>query len=189
MSQHHHLIVIGSRARVGACGMLLAGMYLLGWAGRAHGEPARLQAKVDARSCQVAFDSGQKKEQSGRLVEASLLFAQCADETCGAPLWHDCVVRSTQLSTALPSVVPVVVDESGAPRVDVEVKMDGRLITSQLNGRAIAIDPGTHEFSFSTSAGVFSSQKLTIARGERNHALSVSYPSGAKARLPATVTQ
>jgi hypothetical protein len=154
---------------------------------RAHGEPVRSQSGAGGRACQVAFQSGQEKEQSGRLVEASQLFAQCSDESCGAPLWQDCITRSTQLSSAVPSVVPVVVDESGDPRTDVRVEMDGRVIASELTGRSIAIDPGTHHFSFSTTAGVFASQKVTITKGERNRALAISFPSGRQARLPATV--
>jgi hypothetical protein len=168
--------------RVGGAALLLV---LAG--ARAHGEPARSQSSADARACQVAYQSARQKEQSGRLVEASQLFAQCSDETCGVPLWHDCITRSTQLSSAVPSVVPVVFDESGAARVDVKVEMDGQVIASQLNGRSIAIDPGTHQFSFSTPAGVFASQKVTIAKGERNRALAISFPSGRQARMPATV--
>ena len=168
-------------------GVAGSGLLLVLAGARAHGEPTRSQGSADARACQVAYQSAREKEQSGRLVEASQLFAQCSDETCGVPLWHDCITRSTQLSTAVPSVVPVVFDESGAARVDVKVEMDGRVIASELNGRSIAIDPGTHQFSFSTPAGVFASEKLTIAKGERNRALAFSFPSGRQARMPPTV--
>jgi hypothetical protein len=169
--------------------MLLLGMFLFRGAATARSETAHARPGAEAHACQVAYQSGQQKEQNGHLVEASQLFAQCAEESCGATLWQDCIVRGTRISTALPSVVPLVIDESGAPRTDVQVKMDGQVIASQINGRAIPIDPGTHEFSFSTSAGVFASQKLTIAKGERNHELAVSYPSGAKGRMPATIAQ
>ena len=77
----------------------------------------------------------------------------------------------------MPSVVPLVVDDKGDPRVDVQVKMDGRVIASELNGRAIPVDPGTHEFSFSTPAGVFASKQVTFAKGERNRTLAVSMPA------------
>ena len=75
----------------------------------------------------------------------------------------------------------MVLDESGDPRVDVEVKMDGQVITSQLNGCAIPIDPGTHEFSFSTAGGTFALQKLAIVEGERNRLLTASYSANAPA--------
>lgn len=186
---HHRLIGRRTGVRIGACGVLLLGMSLFQGGTMARSETVRSRSGAEARACQVAYQSGQQKEQNGHLVEASQLFAQCAEESCGATLWQDCIVRGTRISTALPSVVPLVVDESGAPRTDVQVKMDGQVIASQINGRAIPIDPGTHEFSFSTSAGVFASQKLTIGKGERNHELAVSYPSGAKAHMPTASRQ
>jgi hypothetical protein len=187
MSQHRRLI--GRSVRIGASATLVLGMSLFQGGAPARSETARGQGGSDAHACQVAFEAGQKKEQLGHLIEASQLFAQCAEESCGVSLFHDCIVRSTRISTSLPSVVPFVVDESGAPRLDVEVKMDGRVIASQLNGRAIPIDPGTHDFSFSTTQGVFVSQRLTLVKGERNQPLAYSYPSGAKVGLPPTATK
>jgi hypothetical protein len=183
---HHRLS--GRSVQIGACGMLLLAMSLFQGGAMARSESSRPRPVAGARACQVAYESGQHKEQLGQLVEASQLFAQCAEESCGTALWQDCIVRGTRISAALPSVVPLVMDESGVLRTDVQVKMDGQVIASQLNGRAIPIDPGTHEFSFSTGGGVFSSQRLTIAKGERNQALAVSYPSGDKAHLPPTAS-
>jgi hypothetical protein len=174
MSQYR---LVDRSVRIAACGTLLAGALLFHGGARAHAEPARPVTKADARACQSAYQTGQEREQAGHLVEASELFAQCAEESCGASLWQDCVVSGTRLSSAVPSVVPLVVDEKGDPRIDVQVRMDGRVITSQLNGRAIPVDPGTHEFSFSTPAGVFASKKVTFAKGERNRTVAVSLPS------------
>jgi len=137
--------------------------------------------KTDARACQIAYQTGQEREQSGRLVEASELFARCAEEACGTT-WQECVVRGTRLSSAVPSVVPLVTDDKGDPRIDVQVKMDGRVIASELNGRAIPVDPGTHEFSFSTPAGIFASKKVTFAKGERNRTLAVLMPAKTASR-------
>ena len=144
------------------------------------------KAKSSARSCQTAFQSAQDKEKAGKLVEASQLFASCSDEVCGASVWHECIARSTHLRSSLPSVIPLAVDEGGEPRADVEVTMDGHVITSQLTGRAIPVDPGPHEFSFSIGSGVFASAKITVVEGERNRPLSVSCPAPASSRRSAT---
>jgi hypothetical protein len=185
MSHRLHLTSRGVRMGASACGLLVM---VLG-AGRAQAESARLQAKVDAKACRAAYQTGQEKEQAGHLVEASQLFVKCSDEACGTSVWQSCVAHNTQIHLTLPSVIPVVLDESGDPRVDVQVKMDGQLITSQLNGCAIPIDPGSHEFSFSTAAGVFASQKLSIAEGERNRMLTASYVAAAPARRSTTVAK
>jgi hypothetical protein len=186
MSQHQVTNRLSSRSL--ALGMLASASFLALLGGSvAHAETVQAtKAKSPARSCQTAFQSAQDKEKAGKLVEASQLFASCSDEVCGTSIWHECVTRNTHLRASLPSIIPLAVDQGGAPRADVEVTMDGHVITSQLTGRAIPVDPGPHEFSFSTGSGVFASAKITVVEGERNRPLSVSCPAPANTRLSAT---
>jgi hypothetical protein len=190
MSRH-----VKIRSRLDARSVALAALVLastLTLAGRtAHAEDAAgagagtVKSK-QARTCQVAYQSGQEKEGAGQMVEAHKLYLSCSDASCGEATWHACVAANTHLRATLPSVVPVVVDASGVPRADVEVKMDGQVILSQLNGVAIPVDPGTHEFSFSVGSDVFASTKIDVVAGERNRTISVSCPAAVKARRPAT---
>ena len=141
------------------------------------GEPSAPSATGAERTCMTAFKSAQEHEQSGRLVEASQLFFSCEDEACGSALWEQCAAGASRLRAYMPSVVPLVVDDLGQPRadmLDVRVKMDGALLVSRLDGRAVPVDPGTHEFSFDLGGGVVATQKVTIVRGQRNRAISVS---------------
>jgi len=127
-----------------------------------------------SRACLAAFERAQAQEEAGHLVEAGRLFRACGAAECGSPLWQECASRNTRLRSYTPSVVPFVVDDSGEPRVDVEVKMDGLLLASRLDGRALPVDPGTHELTFSTESGVIGTKKITVARGQRNLPVSVS---------------
>jgi hypothetical protein len=141
------------------------------------GEPSAPKATGSEHACMTAFKTAQQHEQSGRLVEASQLFLSCEDETCGSPLWEECAASASRLRAYMPSIVPLVVDDLGQPRadvLDVRVKMDGALLISRLDGRALPVDPGTHEFSFDMGGGVVATQKVTIVRGQRNRAISVS---------------
>jgi len=148
-------------------------------AGAAKGKPAR--------ACQVAYQSGQEKESAGQMVEAHKLYLSCSDASCGAATWHACVAANTHLRATLPSIVPIAIDQNGEPRADVEVKLDGQVITSQLNGLSIPVDPGPHELSFSVGSDVFASTKIDVVEGERNRQVSVSVPAAAtKPRRPAT---
>src|SRR5262249_15802740 len=82
----------------------------------------------------------------------------------------------------IPSVVPVVTDETGAPRVDVQVRIDGELVATQLDGRALPVDPGMHEFSFTMDGNVIARQKLMILQGQRNRQIAATLRSaGGKA--------
>jgi hypothetical protein len=190
MSRH-----VKIRSRLDARSVALGALVLastLALAGRparaeeAAGAGAGTAKPKQARACQVAYQSGQDKENAGQMVEAQKLYLSCSDPSCAAATWHACVSANTHLRATLPTVVPVVVDASGTPRADVEVKMDGQVILSQLNGVAIPVDPGTHEFSFSVGSDVFASTKIDVVAGERNRTISVSCPAAVKPRRPAT---
>jgi hypothetical protein len=139
------------------------------------GEQPSPAQKGDASACMSAFASGQQSEESGRLVQASHLFLECAKTSCGEPLWQRCASHNTQLRTTIPSVVPIVTDAAGQPRVDVQVKVDGQLLTSRLDGMALMVDPGTHELSFSAGGTTFATETVTLLRGQRNRLIPVVF--------------
>jgi hypothetical protein len=130
------------------------------------------------RDCASTYKTAQEREQSGNLLEANRLYSECSQTTCGDPMWLECSSHQTQLHDELASVVALVTDENGEDRPDVQVRMDGKLLTSKLDGRSLTVTPGAHEFSFSAGHGTFASEKITVARGEHNRLISVSLPSG-----------
>jgi hypothetical protein len=127
-------------------------------------------------ACTTAHAKAQEREQSGHLREARALYQACAKPACDNDLQQECKTQGTQLDADIPSIAPVVTDRERAPHADVELKMDGEVLTSRLTGQALPVDPGLHEFTFSTNKGVFSTQKVMVAEGERNHPLSASMP-------------
>jgi hypothetical protein len=146
-------------------------------AGAGNAEPSPAGLPKGERLCVAAFRSAQEHEQAGQLADAKQQWLKCARATCGSFLKQECTTRYTQLDTDIPSVVPVVTDDSGAPRTDVEVRIDGELVASQLDGRALPVDPGMHEFSFTNAGNVFAKQKLMILQGQRNRQISASLRS------------
>jgi hypothetical protein len=134
-----------------------------------------------ANACVDKYKTGLDNEQAGHLKQARELFIGCAKASCGSPLRDECTTRFTQLSTDIPSVVPVVTDEAGNPQTDVEVRVDGERLTSSLDGHSFLLDPGVREFSFSREGRVFATQRLMIVQGQRNRLLSVSSQPAAEA--------
>jgi hypothetical protein len=131
---------------------------------------------VGSNDCTNAHAKAQEREQSGHLREARALYRSCASLACDKSLQEECTAQATQLDADIPSIAPVVTGRESAPHVDIVVKMDGEVLTAKLGGQALPVDPGLHEFTFSTNKGVFSIQKVMIAQGERGHPLSVSMP-------------
>jgi hypothetical protein len=147
--------------------------------------------RFSPNQCEASWRNAQTRIDTGRLREARELLSECARPACGAIYVRRCVARSAQLDSDIPTVVPVATDEAGAPLVDVQVKADGELVTARLDGRGLAIDPGLHQFSFSTpDDGVFAETKVMILEGQRNRPISVSlHRSGAPVAVASTPRQ
>ena len=149
--------------------------------------PASASKREVCTPAYVAYKDALKAEKSGHMREARELLQTCMQATSCGGLVPKCSAKYTELVADMSSVVPVVTDEEGAPRVDVEVKMDGEPLTSHLDGRGLPVEPGVHEFTFSNDAGVFSKQTIMILEGQRNRPISASLSSGkAKATAPAS---
>jgi hypothetical protein len=129
-------------------------------------------------SCVENYKTGLENEQVGHLKQARELFIKCSKASCGSPLRDECTTRFTQLSTDIPSVVPLVTDEAGGPQTDIEVRVDGERLTSTLDGHSFALDPGLREFSFSKDGRVFATQRVMIIQGQRNRMISAGLQGG-----------
>jgi hypothetical protein len=148
----------------------------------------RTGAPESVAACVDNYKTGLDREQSGHLRQARELFIKCSKAACGSPLRDECTTRFTQLSTDIPSVVPLVTDETGGPQTDIEVRVDGERLTSSLDGHAFSLDPGVREFSFSKDGRVFATQKVMIVQGQRNRLISASLQQladGGAAKRPA----
>jgi hypothetical protein len=136
--------------------------------------------KEERQACVAAYNKAQERAKSAHLRDAREFLSKCARPQCGSFLQQECTHLYTQLETDIPSVVPLVADETGAPHALVEVRMDGELLTSKLDGHALLVDPGKHEFTFSTDLGVFAKKKIMIVQGQRNRPISAVLHTGRK---------
>jgi hypothetical protein len=56
-------------------------------------------------------------------------------------------------------------------------------LTSRIDGRSLPVDPGLHEFSFTSEGRVLATQKVMILQGQRNRPISVAIkPSAVNAK-------
>jgi hypothetical protein len=158
--------------RFGACGVALL---FYATPGQSQ-DRSKAKGKETPATCSDAYKSALQMEESGRLQEARDTLLTCAKSACGNPLRQQCMDRYSRLDSDIPSVIPLVTDDVGDPKVDVQVTMDGKVLTSKLDGRSLPVDPGLHEFSFSGDTGIFASQTIMIVQGHRNRRLSAVLP-------------
>jgi hypothetical protein len=133
----------------------------------------RGNAHAESPACSASYARALERVREARLNEASEAFAVCSRAVCSEETRRECSTRRAQLDADIPSLVPLVTDDAGEPRILVEVRIDGALVTSRLDGRALPVDPGKHELTFGTDAGVFATRHLMVVQGERNRAIHV----------------
>jgi hypothetical protein len=136
-------------------------------------EPAKDKGKT-GRSCASTYGTAVQLEQSGKLRQARDLLLACANTPCTGLVRQQCWTRYAQLESDIPSVVPLVTGDDGDPRVDVQVSIDNEPLTSRIDGRSLPVDPGLHEFSFTSDGRVLATQKVLILQGQRNRPISVA---------------
>ncbi len=119
------------------------------------------------------------RESRGQLKGARDMLVTCAKPACGSVVASQCSSGLARLGTDVPTVVPVVTDPDGAPVLDVEVDVDGAVLSPRIDGQGREVDPGLHEFSFRTKDGVFAAMKVLVVEGVRNRQLQVVMRPGA----------
>jgi hypothetical protein len=125
-------------------------------------------------ACRGSYNKATERIRAGQLREGRLLLKSCVLPICGTFLEKACTTLHAKLEGDIPSVVPVVTDASAAIASQIEVKMDGEVLASKIDGQAIAVDPGHHQFTFSDANGVFATEEVLIVQGHQNRSISVS---------------
>ncbi len=109
------------------------------------------QARADedpVTQCIAASDKGLDLRKQGKLIEARGVLAACAATTCGPDISGVCQKRIAEISATLPSIVFSPKDLAGNDVAGVKVAVDGAAESEVLDGRPIALDPGSHTFKF-----------------------------------------
>jgi len=107
-----------------------------------HAKPCGAQSK-GKEECVAAYEQAQVAKQEGDLLKAERQLVSCAGAGCPDAMQADCTRWLEEVHTALPSVVFRALTESGADIADARVELDGQP-ERILDGRAIAVNPGTH---------------------------------------------
>jgi hypothetical protein len=129
--------------------------------------PARA-ADPTIADCLAAAESSLKlrAEHKIRLTRTQLLV--CASATCPAEIRQECSKRIDEVNAAAPTIVLTVKDKGGRELGSVKVSVDGQTVADHLDGSALAIDPGAHEFTFEASGQAPYTQTIILHEGEKD---------------------
>ncbi|HEY4013933.1 MAG TPA: hypothetical protein VGM06_11390 [Polyangiaceae bacterium] len=133
----------------------------------------------------VAYKEAVVENKEGHAREARASLATCMEATACAGLIPKCRALSEKIAEKMSSVIPVVVDESGTPQLDIQVKVDGEVLASHIDGMAVLVEPGAHDFTFSNAQGVVATQKVLVLEGQRDRAVTVTIGGQSQAPVAA----
>jgi hypothetical protein len=117
---------------------------------------------------------------------AGELYTSCgSDSDCPEQLRAECTELLEKTRVATPSVILSVLDENGADMSAVKVYSTDELIASELDGRAIAVDPGKHRLRFVLPSGEVLSLDVLMREAEKNRLIQVRVEPKVKPPEPA----
>ena len=151
--------------------------------------PARA-ADPSVGDCLAAAEASLKlrSEHKLRLTRAQLLV--CSSTSCPGEVRQECMHRIDEVNAAAPTLVLVVKDRAGRDLPAVKVTVDGQVVAEHLDGSALPIDPGSHDFTFEASGGPALTETIILHEGEKDRRetviLAIGTAPGPTSTLPGT---
>jgi hypothetical protein len=131
---------------------------------------AQAQEDADTQACATSYEQAQVNRMNGELKAAREELKTCVREVCPDFVRKDCGDWLTEVNAEIPSVIFAAVGSKKNDLIDVKVTLDGEVVTEQLDGRAIDLDPGQYELVFDYN-GKQVKRTLVVRQGEKNRVI------------------
>lgn len=146
--------------------------------------PARAADPTTA-DCLSATESSLTLRNQHKLREARAQLLICSAASCPTDIREECVRRVAEVNAAMPTVVFEVKDAAGNDLTGVRADMDGSVLAEHLEGTALSIDPGEHNFTFGHAGDPPLSKVFVIREGEKDRRERIVMGTVAVAATPA----
>ena len=142
------------------------------------------RADDNKMQCVQSYEDAQKLRQEGKLRASRAELVKCTSESCPPSLRKDCGPWLREVDDALPSVVLGARSPDGRDLTDVRVFFDGAPLVGQIDGRAVAIDPGVHVFRFEASGLTPVEERVVVREGQKLRSVQITFASAQPAAPP-----
>ena len=130
---------------------------------------------IDKALCADNYRNAQIQRKSGALKRARESLLVCVSDRCPSVMQPDCTRWLTEVEAALPSIAFAAKGTDGNDVTTVRVTMDGQLLTDTIDGKSIAVDPGSHALRFEHEGEEPIEQTIIVREGEKARVVSVSW--------------
>jgi hypothetical protein len=139
----------------------------------------RSAAADRAAACVAASERGQELAYQHKLLAAREQLRACARPECPTAVAQDCAAELARVTERIPTIVLAAHDADG-PVSSVRAVVDGSLVVTSLDGRAIEIDPGIHTFHFEATGRAAVDMRVPVSEGSRLERVDARFevPSG-----------
>lgn len=135
----------------------------------------RAHAEGEKDVCISAYEMSQRLRNDGKLLASREKLLVCARDVCPAIARTACADWLSEVEKNIPTIVVAAHDETGRETDGVKVSVDGAVVSEQLDGRPIRIDPGSHSIRFELRSGKAYEERLVITEGEKNRKVSADF--------------
>jgi hypothetical protein len=122
----------------------------------------------DTDACIGANEKAVALRRADKLIEEQAALSTCAASSCPNTVRTSCLQRLGLVGQAIPSIVFVAKDASGHDLAAVKLTIDGAPYADRLDGSAIELDPGEHEFRFEVAGQAPVVVRFVTHQGEQN---------------------
>jgi len=145
--------------------------------------PARATDKAD---CTAAQKSAQTDKAAGRVKQALTELATCARPVCPKAMQKQCTDLTATVVAGQPTVVFSAKDAAGNAVTNVTVSVDGAVVTSNLDGTAVPLDPGSHAMKFEMDGATTVEKQIDVADGTKGQTIAIDLDANKPAAPVAT---
>lgn len=166
--------------------VIVLGASLIGGAARAQAPSAEAQTTeppaAPANVCSDSYQQAQitRREGKSALLQARAAARTCLSSSCQGWMTADCSQWLGELDARIPTVVFSAKNSADRDLVEVAVRVDGRELATQLDGRAIEFEPGSHTFVFVAKDGAQLEKQVVVREGGKAQVVSVVFEASAE---------
>jgi hypothetical protein len=124
-------------------------------------------------ACAAAYEESQVARSEGRLRAAQRELGACTRAECAEFIRVDCARWLGEVEAAQPTIVLRATD-GDQDVTDVSVDLDGEPLATQLEGKAVAVEPGRHVLTLRRADLPPVQVTLIFREGEKNRPVSVA---------------
>jgi hypothetical protein len=129
---------------------------------------ATLARAQDTDACINASEKAVALRKADKLIEQRAALSTCAASSCPDAVRTSCQQRLAQANQAIPSIVFLAKDGAGRDLAAVRLTIDGATYADHLDGSAIVLNPGEHEFRFEVAGQAPVVKPFVMHQGEQN---------------------